>query len=39
MATDAKDVAILKDLGFSGWEASTQEDVEFMIDLMDTLIG
>ncbi len=39
MADDAKDVAILKDLGFSGWEASSQEDVEFMIDLMETLIG
>lgn len=39
MAEDAKDVAILKDLGFSGWEASSQEDVEFMIDLMETLIG
>lgn len=37
MAGIDKDAAILKDLGFSGWEASSQEDVEFMIDLMDTL--
>lgn len=37
MASIDKDAAILKDLGFSGWEASSQEDVEFMIDLMDTL--
>jgi phosphonate transport system substrate-binding protein len=39
MAGDEKEAAILKDLGFPGWEASSQEDVEFMIDLMDTLIG
>lgn len=39
MAGDDKEAAILKDLGFPGWEASSQEDVEFMIDLMDTLIG
>ena len=37
MASVDKDAAILKDLGFSGWEASSQEDVEFMIDLMNTL--
>lgn len=37
MAASEKDAAILKDLGFSNWEASSQEDVEFMIDLMDTL--
>lgn len=37
MATNEKDVAILRDLGFAGWEASSQEDVEFMIDLMNTL--
>jgi len=37
MADQEKEAAILKDLGFAGWEASSQEDVEFMIDLMDTL--
>lgn len=37
MAGSDKDAAILKDLGFASWEASSQEDVEFMIDLMDTL--
>lgn len=38
MASDDKGAPILKDLGFAGWEASSQEDVEFMIDLVDTLV-
>lgn len=37
MSGNDKEAAILGDLGFSGWEKSSQEDVEFMIDLMDTL--
>ncbi|VAW45881.1 ABC transporter, substrate-binding protein (cluster 12, methionine/phosphonates), partial [hydrothermal vent metagenome] len=28
----------LKSLGFAQWESQSQEDTEFMIDLMDTLI-
>ena len=28
---------IVSDLGFEAWEKQTQEDTEFMIDLMDTL--
>lgn len=39
MAADDKGLAILKELGFSHWEASSQEDVEFMIDLVDTLVS
>jgi len=29
----------LRNLGFSGWEAFEDEEVEFMIDLMDTLVA
>ena len=29
----------LENLGFSGWEPFDQEEVEFMIDLMDTLVA
>lgn len=28
---------VLESLGFSGWESQTEEDTQFMIDLMDTL--
>ncbi len=38
MSKDAKETAILKDLGVNHWEITPQEDVEFMIDLMETLI-
>lgn len=37
MAQDAKGASVLKSLGFQGWENVDEEDVEFMIDLMDTL--
>jgi len=30
---------VLANLGFTAWEAFAQEDVEFMIDLMDTLVA
>lgn len=32
-----KGAGVLNSLGFSGWETVEQEDMEFMIDLMDTL--
>ena len=38
MANDPKEAAILKDLGVDHWEITPQEDVEFMIDLLHTLI-
>ena len=38
MANDPKEAAILKDLGFGHWEVTPLEEVEFMIDLMHTLI-
>ena len=38
MTANDKETAILKDLGMERWEITRQEDVEFMIDLMDTLI-
>jgi phosphonate transport system substrate-binding protein len=34
---DAGGQALNEGLGFSGWDAVAQEDVEFMIDLMETL--
>ncbi len=37
MGNDAKTTEILKGLGISRWEAVEEEEVEFMIDLMDTL--
>ncbi len=30
---------VLESLGFSGWESQSEEDTEFMIDLMNTLQG
>ena len=30
---------VLRNLGFGGWEPFEQEEVEFMIDLMDTLVA
>lgn len=38
MSQDDKGLGILKDIGVSEWEASSQEDAEFMIDLMNTLM-
>ncbi len=32
-----KGQGVLESLGFSGWEKVSEEDIEFMIDLMDTL--
>lgn len=37
MGEDPKGPGVLEGLGFRGWEAVDQEDMEFMIDLMDTL--
>ena len=37
MADDPKGAGVLESLGLPGWEALSEEDVEFMIDLMDTL--
>lgn len=37
MQHDLKGPGVLQSLGFSGWEIVEQEDMEFMIDLMDTL--
>ncbi|MEN9501912.1 MAG: hypothetical protein RI964_1197 [Pseudomonadota bacterium] len=39
MLWDAKGVGVLKSLGLQGWEVQGQEDTEFMIDLMDTLVS
>lgn len=33
-----KGAGVLESMGMTGWDAQTQEDTEFMIDLMDTLI-
>lgn len=37
MNADARGAGVLESLGISGWSQVTREDVEFMIDLMDTL--
>jgi phosphonate transport system substrate-binding protein len=37
MGNDAKGTAVLESLGLEGWEPMEQEEMEFMIDLMDTL--
>jgi phosphonate transport system substrate-binding protein len=39
MGETAKGRDVLANLGFTKWEAFEQEDVEFMIDLMDTLVA
>ncbi|HHJ16673.1 MAG TPA: phosphate/phosphite/phosphonate ABC transporter substrate-binding protein [Gammaproteobacteria bacterium] len=39
MQADDKDRGVLESLGLDGWEAVENEDMEFMIDLMDTLEG
>lgn len=38
MANDAKSKGVLTSLGLQGWELQDQEETEFMIDLMDTLV-
>jgi phosphonate transport system substrate-binding protein len=37
MEDDDKGAGVLASLGFQGWENVDEEDMEFMIDLMDTL--
>ena len=37
MAQDPKGVGVLQSLGFDGWDLMDDEEMEFMIDLMDTL--
>ncbi|MCK5813301.1 MAG: PhnD/SsuA/transferrin family substrate-binding protein [Cocleimonas sp.] len=37
MQDNPKGADVLKTMGLRGWETQTQEDTEFMIDLMDTL--
>ena len=39
MNDDIKGKSVLQSLGLLGWEAQEQEDTEFMIDLMDTLVS
>ncbi len=38
MQQDPKGPGVLQALGFEGWEDVSQEDTEFMIDLMETLV-
>jgi phosphonate transport system substrate-binding protein len=38
MNTDEKGQGVLKSLGFNAWEKVENDEMEFMIDLMDTLI-
>ena len=38
MPQDGKGPGVLEALGFTAWEEITQEDAEFMIDLMETLV-
>lgn len=38
MHNDEKGASTLKSLGFEKWENQSQDDAEFMIDLMDTLV-
>ncbi|MEZ5454433.1 MAG: phosphate/phosphite/phosphonate ABC transporter substrate-binding protein [Thiothrix sp.] len=39
MSADAKGNNVLASLGLQGWQIQDQEDTEFMIDLMDTLVS
>lgn len=39
MLNDEKGPGVLNSLGISSWENQEHEDTEFMIDLMDTLVG
>ncbi len=38
MSTTEKGKGVLNSLGFSGWTVVDDEEMEFMIDLMDTLM-
>lgn len=38
MSVNKKDQAILEDLDISGWEQTSLEDIEFLIDIIDTLV-
>jgi len=38
MADDEKGRGILRDIGVSSWDASSKEEAEFMVDLIDTLM-
>ena len=39
MNSEDKGQGVLKSLGFSGWDKMEDEEMEFMIDLMDTLVS
>lgn len=39
MSQDEKGLGVLNSLGITGWEVQEQEETEFMIDLMDTLVN
>jgi phosphonate transport system substrate-binding protein len=39
MNSEARSKGVLDSLGLLGWETQEQEDTEFMIDLMDTLVS
>jgi phosphonate transport system substrate-binding protein len=39
MVNDSSDKSLLGEMGMpNGWQAMEQEDAEFMIDMMDTLL-
>jgi len=38
MVNEEKGLGVLKNLGFTAWEKVEDEEMEFMIDLMDTLV-
>lgn len=38
MAEDEKGPGVLQSMGLDGWDAQSDEETEFMIDLMDTLV-
>lgn len=38
MSANSKDQAVLEDLDISGWEQTSLEDIEFLIDIIDTLV-
>ena len=39
MADDARGAGVLASMDLAGWQRQTQEDTEFMIDLMSTLVS
>lgn len=38
LASNVEEIALFKELGIGGWQATNTEEAEFMIDLMDTLV-